>query len=99
MGDKDKVVAPQNSEARLNCEYSCRLLYDWRQELAAILFGPRTEATMHFLELLLLGWLLFGFLMVAGLSWMCKKSVEALDNTGATYSGTSPGQVPNLAGD
>jgi hypothetical protein len=31
---------------------------------------------MPFFELLVLGWLLFGLLTVAGLSWMFKKAVE-----------------------
>jgi hypothetical protein len=54
---------------------------------------------MHFFELLVLGWLLFGLLTVAGLSWMFKKAVEALDNNNAANSGTSPRQVANLAND
>ena len=54
---------------------------------------------MHVFELLVLGWLLFGLLTVAGLAWMLKKAVESIDNNSAATSGTSPSQVANLAND
>ena len=41
---------------------------------------------MHFLEALFLGWLLFGLLIAAGLSFMCKRAVETLENRGRSQS-------------
>jgi hypothetical protein len=49
---------------------------------------------MHFFELLVLGWLLFGLLTVAGLSWMFKRAVEALDKNSAANSGPVLAKLP-----
>ena len=49
---------------------------------------------MYFFELLVLGWLLFGLLTVAGLSWMFKRVVEGLDNNSAGNSGPVLAKLP-----
>lgn len=76
-----------------------RLLHDWRQELAAISFGRTGGRRMHFLELLFLGWLLFGLLTIAGLSWMLKKATEALNDPDRAALRSGLRTPANVAGD
>lgn len=54
---------------------------------------------MHFLELLFLGWLLFGLLTIAGLSWMLKKATEALNDPDRAALRSGLRTPANVAGD
>ena len=34
---------------------------------------------MHFIRMVMLGWISFGFLTMLGFLWLCERSVRALD--------------------